>query len=356
MGRVFAVIMAGGKGERLWPLSTAARPKQFLPILGGKSFLFATVERVGPLLAAEDLFVVVPKIYEELVRKELSLPWENIILEPEGRNTAPALGLSGLVLSARDPQAVMIALPSDHLVTKVEEFRQVVWAAVEVARRGEHLVTLGIKPDRPATGYGYICCGQLFAEIQGVPVFQAERFLEKPNREQALAFLAEGRYLWNSGMFIWRIDAFLRALSLHMPDLYLGLGELRPYWGRPEWEEALARIYPKLPAISIDYGLMEKAENVLVIPADIGWSDVGDWAALASIFPHDEQGNAVFAHHVGVETKGCVIYAEDPNRLVATLGLENLVIVETKEALLMLPKDRAQEVRRILERLRLHSR
>jgi len=176
--------------------------------------------------------------------------------------------------------------------------------------------------------------------------------VEKPDRAKAEAFLAEGCYLWNSGIFVWRVDAFLHALSVHMPELYSGLLELREHLGKPSWAEALARVYPRLPAISIDYGLMEKAQNVLVIPADIGWSDVGDWSAVASLFPKDVSGNAVYAKHVGIDTENCVIYTEDPGRLVATLGLRDLVIVETKEALLILPRDRAQEVRKILERLR----
>ena len=200
-------------------------------------------------------------------------------------------------------------------------------------------MTLGIKPDRPATGYGYIRYAELFAETRGIPIYRVERFVEKPDRAKAEAFLAEGCYLWNSGIFVWRLDTFMRALSLHMPELYSGLLELREHLGKPSWERALAHLYPRLPAISIDYGLMEKAQNVLVIPADIGWSDVGDWSAI-------------WAKHLGIDTENCVIYAEEPGRLVATLGLRNLVIVETKEALLILPRDRAQEMRKILERLR----
>ena len=352
MAGVFAVVMAGGRGERLWPLSTPARPKQFLPLLSGKSFLLATVERVMPLVGKEGLFVVVPQEYKELVARELSLPWEQIIVEPAGRNTAPALGISGLVLSARDPKAVIIALPADHLVAKTEEFQRVLRVAVELAQKGEHLVTLGIKPDRPATGYGYIRYAELFAKVQGIPVYRAERFVEKPDRAKAEAFLAEGSYLWNSGIFVWRVDTFMHALSQHMPELYSGLLELREHLGKPSWAEALGCVYPRLPAISIDFGLMEKAQNVLVIPADIGWSDVGDWSAISSLLPRDESGNAVRAQHLGIDTENCVIYAEDPGRLVATLGLRDLVVVETKEALLILRRDRTQEVRKILERLR----
>ena len=239
-----------------------------------------------------------------------------------------------------------------HLVTRAKEFQRILRVVVELAEKGEYLVTLGIKPDRPATGYGYIRYAELFVETQGIPVYRVEQFVEKPDRAKAEAFLAKGCYLWNSGIFVWRLDTFMHALSLHMPELYSGLLELREHLGKPSWESALVQLYPRLPAISIDYGLMEKAQNVLVIPADIGWSDLGDWSAMSNLFPKDESGNAVLAKHLGIDTENCVIYAEEPGRLVATLGLRDLVIVETKEALLILPRDRAQEVRKILERLR----
>lgn len=350
MGRVFAVIMAGGKGERLWPLSTPAHPKQFLPLLEGKSLLRVTAERVLPLLDEGGLFVVVPQRYLNLVIEDLALPPEQIIVEPEGRNTAPALGLAAVVLQSRDPNGVMVALPADHLVAKAEEFRRLLRVAISVAQESEHLVTLGITPDRPATGYGYIRRGPRFTDIEGVTVYQAEKFVEKPDRTTAEAYLAEGRYFWNSGMFIWRIDVFLRALSQHMPSLYASLSQLQTFLGSPKWGEMLAQVYSGLPAISIDYGVMEKAQNALVIPADIGWSDLGDWPSLAALFSQDASGNAVHAEHIGIDTKDCIIYAEDPKRVVATLGLQGLVIVETKEALLVMPKERAQEVRVFLQR------
>lgn len=348
MSRTFAVVLAGGRGERLWPLSTSARPKQFLPLLSGRSLLRATAERVAPLVDPRDLFVVVPKRYHDLVAEELSLPPGQILLEPEGRNTALALATAALVLFEQDPEGVMIALPADHFVAEVERFRELIRAGTEAARRYAGLVTLGIAPDHPATGYGYIRRGELLGEIQGIPLYKAERFVEKPDRARAEAFLAEGRCFWNSGMFVWRLDVFLQALSTHMPELHAQLLGLRGLWGTRGWEDRLFQVYSSSPPVSVDHGVMEKARNVLVLPADIGWCDLGDWSSLAKLLPRDDAENAVHAKLVGIETEGCVVYAEDPDRLVATLGIRDLVIVETKEALLVVPKDRIQEIRRLL--------
>lgn len=350
MDEAHAVIMAGGRGERLWPLSTSARPKQFLPILNGKSFLQHTVERIKPLIPEERIFVVTPREFAHLVREELTVPEENIILEPVGKNTALCAALAAFFVAQRDPKPVMAVLPADHVIKNVDRFRFILAQALEIAGKWDYLITLGIVPDRPATGYGYIRLGLPFKESPDLTVFHVEKFKEKPDRKTAERFLAEGGYFWNSGMFVARADVWSDALSQHLPTLFAALRELRTHLGQPTWENALEEAYQNLPSISIDQGVMEKAENVLVIPADIGWSDVGDWAALGDLLPQDGDGNALHARHLGLETKGCVIYAEDPGRLVATLGVEDLVIVETKEGLLVLPKERAQEVRKLLEK------
>jgi len=349
---VRAVIMAGGRGERLWPLSTSDRPKQFLPLAGDRTLLQATVARIAPLVPAERTYVVVPQEFAHLVQEQLNIPGENIMIEPIGRNTAPCLGLAALVLRAKDPQAVMIALPADHVIRYPDRFLAILDAAVRVAADGEHLVTLGIIPDRPATGYGYIRRGDRLEQLGEVGVYRARGFTEKPDRKTAAQFLAAGEYLWNSGMFVWRVDTFLTAIAKHMPDLHAALCEIEPHLGRPDWAEVVAQVYESLPSVSIDYGVMEKAANVVVIPADIGWSDVGDWSALGAVLPADPQRNVSRAHHVGVDTEGCIVFAADPERLVATIGLKDVVIVETEQGLLVMRKDRAQEVRRILGLLR----
>ncbi|MBC7220196.1 NTP transferase domain-containing protein [Candidatus Bipolaricaulota bacterium] len=351
MPGVFAVIMAGGRGERLWPLSTRERPKQFLALAGAGTMLQETADRIRPLVPAERMCVVALKEIAHLVREQLDVPDENILVEPMGRNTAPCLGLAAVVLRAKDPQAVMIALPADHVIRDRDRFLTIMKAAVKVATGGDYLVTLGIVPDRPAAGYGYIRRGELFAKSGDLEIYRAERFIEKPDHKTAERFIEEGGYYWNSGMFVWRVDAILKAITEQMPHLSAGLCEINAHLGRASWAEVVERVYRNLPSISIDYGVMERASNVLVIPAEIGWSDLGDWSALGAVIPSDSQGNVVRARHVGVETEGSIVYADNPERLVATVGLKDLVIVDTDQGLLVMPKARAQEVRRILELL-----
>lgn len=348
---VMVVIMAGGRGERLWPLSTPERPKQFLALREGRSLLQESVDRIGPLIPPERTYVVVPREFSDLVQKQLDIPKENVLVEPMGRNTAPCLGLAAVALAAKHPQAMMVALPADHVIRDQERFLAILKAAVEVAKDGEYLVTLGIIPDRPATGYGYIRRGKLLTVVSGIPIYRAERFVEKPDRAKAERFLADGAYSWNSGMFVWRIDTVLKAIAAHMPKLHVELCEIEAHLGQPDWAETVARVYESLPRVSIDYGVMERASNVLVIPADMGWSDVGDWSALGAVLPADHQGNVIRARHVGVDTERCVVFAKDPERLVATVGLKDVVIVETEEGLLVMRKDQAQEVRSIIDLL-----
>lgn len=348
--------MAGGQGERLWPLSTPTRPKQFLPLLSGHSLLRATLERVAPLVAKHDLFVVAPRCYYDLIMEELTLPSTRVILEPEGRNTAPALALATVVLTKRDPQGVMIVLPADHFIGKVEQFQKLLKVGVKAARRYKCLVTLGVKPVHPATGYGYIRCGELVGSIEDIPLYKVEKFIEKPDRARAEALVAEGCWLWNTGIFVWRMDVFQQALARHVPDLYAGILELEAHLESPNWESVLSQVYSRLKAISIDYALMEKAENLLVVPADVDWSDLGDWVSFATLFPKDTAHNAVHARHLAMETSGCIIYAEDPQRLIATLGVQDLIVVETKAALLIVPKMRAQEIKQLLEKFYFQQR
>ncbi|MFQ6116738.1 MAG: mannose-1-phosphate guanylyltransferase [Candidatus Bipolaricaulia bacterium] len=353
----FAVIMAGGRGERLWPLSTQERPKQFLRLLGERTMLQETVERVAPLVSLEHTYVVVGREHVELVSEQLpSLPAENIIVEPLGRGTASCVGLAAVRLAQIDPEGVMLVLPADHVVKDGERFLKLLEDAATIAAGGTYLVTLGVSPDRPATGYGYIQAStpwQRSGLAVKSPVLEVERFTEKPDRRTAERFLAEGDYLWNSGIFIWRVDTILREIEAHMPKLHAALLTIGERIGAPDYEALLERVYREQDVVSIDYGVMEKSDRVLVLPTgEIGWSDVGDWAALGELLEHDGQGNAIQAHHIGIDTENCVIIsprAEAEGRLVATLGLAGLVIVDTDDVLLVMDKDRAQEVKRLIE-------
>jgi len=353
----FAVIMAGGMGERLWPLSRKETPKQFLRLLGERTLLQQTVERIAPLVDSENTYIVVGRQHVGSVREQLpDLPIGNIIVEPMGRGTAPCIGLAATRLSRVDPGGVMIVLPADHAIADEERFLQLLKDAASVASAGTHLVTLGITPNHPATGYGYIQALDRFVtsdQSTSSEVLEVKRFTEKPDLETAKQFLQEGGYYWNSGMFVWRVDAILHEMKEHMPKLHAALMEIEKHAQAPDYEETLERIYAEQGANSIDYGVLEKSEHVLVIPTgDIGWSDVGDWSALSEVLETDAVGNLIRASHIGVDTSNCTIlskHASEKRRLVATLGVSDLVIIDTDDALLVMDKSRAQEVKKILK-------
>lgn len=343
----YALIMAGGIGTRLWPLSRHDRPKQALRLVGDRTMFEHAVDRIAPLFQPEEIFVVTGAEHVVLLQAQASeLPPENFIVEPEGRGTAPCIGLGAIHLRRQDPQAVMAVLTADHFIADVERFRRVLLAAQKVAQDG-HLVTLGIKPSCPSTGYGYIKQGAGLGTVEGFPVFRVERFTEKPGPETALRMVESGEYSWNSGMFIWRVDRIMQEFERQMPDLYVQLLEIEATLGTPGYQAALRRVWPQVARQTIDYGVMEGAEDVVVIPADIGWSDVGCWTSLLELLPADADRNVVVGPHVGIETRDTLVFGG--RRLVATVGVEGLVIVDTDDALLVCAKDQEQDVREIVQ-------
>jgi mannose-1-phosphate guanylyltransferase len=339
--------MAGGRGERLWPLSTPTRPKQFLKLSGKRTMLQETIARVNSLIPEERVYVVTPGKFAALVHEQLDIPPSNVIVEPIGRNTAPCIGLAAIILETSDPQGVMVVLPADHVIKQPERFMEILSTAVDIAGSEDYLITLGVVPDHPSTGYGYIQRGAPFPKSRNIKAYEAKRFTEKPDEATARRFLREGGYYWNSGMFIWRVDMILAEIERHMPNLYARLQEIKQHLDKPDRNAVIERVYQEQEPISIDYGLMERSENVVVIPADIGWSDVGDWSALAAILEKDENENIVHAKHVGIDTQDSVIYSTG-DKLIATIGLANIVIVETEETLLVMDKARSQDVRKIV--------
>jgi mannose-1-phosphate guanylyltransferase len=348
---MYGVILAGGTGERFWPLSRRENPKQFLPLFGQRTMLQLTMDKLKGLLAAENVFVVTDKVYRDLVAAQLpELPSGNIICEPCGRDTAAAVGLAAEHIAHRDPRGVMVVLPADHYVADVEEFRRVLKAGIEVAREGEWVLTIGIRPSRPETGYGYIQQGEHQEERQGTAVFKAVAFHEKPDLDRALKYLDSGNYLWNSGMFIWRVDLIRRLIASFLPQLDAGLAQIAASIDNEEEEQVTAAVYQDLPRISIDYGIMEKCDEVLVIPATFGWDDVGSWTALGRYGEVDQQGNVLKARGVFLDTHDCLVYA--PDRVVATLGVKDLLIVDDGDSLLICQKDRDQEIKKVVEALR----
>jgi len=347
---LYALIMAGGSGTRLWPASREARPKQLLGLLSERTMLQEACQRVAPLVPDDQIFVVTSEAYTDVVRQQIpQVPAANVIGELEGHGTAPCIGLSALYLKRLDPEAVMAVLTADHYIEKADELRGALGAAAQVAEEGR-LVTLGIEPNRPATGYGYIERGERLARISGLDVYRVEKFTEKPDLSTAQAFMESGRYYWNSGMFIWKVSAILREFEKLMPRLYAQLMEIDAALGTAEERAVLELVWPQVKKETIDYGIMERAEDVAVIPVDIGWSDVGDWTALSDLLPADAEGNVVVGQHVGLDTRGCLIHGSC--HLVTTIGLEDMIIVDTEDALLVCPRERAQEVRDLVRKLK----
>ena len=349
MDRDYAVIMAGGGGTRLWPLSRKDRPKQSLKLLGDRTMFQLSVERLAPLFSPERILVVTSAAYALDLRRQCpSLPEANFVLEPAPKGTAPAIALSALAVRRRDPEGRMACLTADHYIGDEARFRDVLAAAAHVAGQG-FLVTLGIKPTYPSTGYGYIQRGAALQTIGGWEVFRAARFKEKPKLPEAEAFVADGLHSWNSGMFIWRVDRILAEFARQMPGFYRRLLEIEAA------PEALARVWENAPTTTIDYGIMEGADEVAVIPAEgLHWSDIGSWDSLLEVLAPDEAGNVVVSgEHLGLGTRGSLIHSSHgARRLVATLGVSNLVIVDTEDVLLVCPRERSQEVRAVVEALK----
>lgn len=354
---LYAVIMAGGQGTRLWPLSREATPKQFTDIVGrGQTMLQATVDRLVPMLPLDHVLVVSGEDYAELVHEQLTdLPTENLVLEPSPRNTAPAIGLAMTHLALREPEATVAVLPADHMMADNEGFRQALQRAAEVAAEG-NLVTLGIAPDRPHTGYGYIQRGPVLADDPERPAYEVRRFLEKPDRETAEQFLQEGGYYWNGGIFVFKIETMQREIERQLPALDRGLRKIGEALGSEEETERVAEAWSNVPQVSIDYGVMEQARQVAVVPMDVGWNDLGDWAALRQVMPANREGHVVInGEHLGMDSSRATVYGRQ-DRLIVTLGIDDIIVVDSGNALLVCPRKRAQDVKAVVEELERRER
>jgi mannose-1-phosphate guanylyltransferase len=345
-----AVLLAGGSGTRFWPLSRAHRPKQFLELVTGRTLFADTYARIAPLCGEGRTWVVCGKDHAEAVRASLpGLPPAHLLVEPAARSTAPAIGLAAVRALSEDPDAVLLVLPSDHHIAHPDRFQKALQTAARVAQQGD-LVTLGIRPTRAETGYGYLRRG---AEREP-GVFAVEAFVEKPDAATARTYLADRRYSWNAGIFVFRADALLEALRRHLPAVHAGLQQIGSDPSRA------AEVFPRLPSISIDYGVMEPESSstrriALVAADDLGWSDVGSFAALPEVRELDERGNALSGDALAIDCADCVVLAEG-GRLVAALGLSGLCVVDSGDALLVVPRDRAQEVRAVVDALKARGR
>lgn len=341
---LYAIIMAGGSGERFWPLSTPDRPKQFLRFGGEKSLLQETVDRITPLIPIDRQFVVAGMQHVDRIREELpDLPVENLVREPVGRNTAACIGLTSLFVARRDPDAVTLVLPADHHIVGVQDFLSSIEKAVRIAQGENVTVVIGVTPTRPETGYGYVRSGM---ELE-TDVYAVLRFHEKPEETTARSYLSAGDYFWNTGIFVWRNRTIEQLIKTFLPRHWSTLEEIRSMLGTPGYADVLAKVYPTLEKMSIDYGVVEKAENIKMVRGRFGWDDLGSWTALDRILLRDQEDNVVIGRHVGLNTSNCIIYGRE-GKIVATIGLRDLIIAETEHGLLVCPKSRSQEIRQLL--------
>ena len=348
MNHFHAVILAGGSGTRLWPLSTPTFPKQFLPLPSGKSMIQETLARVESLVTPQQTWVVTGRTMAPLVETHLPtvLP-QHILREPVGRNSAPAIAWVAATIARQDPQAIMASFHADAVITKPDALLQVLHLAYKLAEQGS-LVTLGITPDTPETGYGYIRFAEEVDEGYGYRAFNAERFVEKPDLATAQSYLRDGHYVWNSGMFVWNVQTILAELRAHLPELMRKIDIIVDAQGKLHAQETLDELWPSLQSISIDNGVMEKTHNLVVIPADLGWNDVGNWEQYGSLFPIDPQGTHGVGHHIGLGSQNMIIY-NNTERLVYTIGIEDVIVVEMDNMTVVCHKDHVQRVKELAE-------
>lgn len=350
--RLVAVVMAGGKGERFWPKSRADLPKPFLKLVGPEASLIqTTVRRISNLVALENIFIVTGKEYAEIACSHLpEIKRENIITEPAGRNTAACIGLAAVYIEQRVRDSIMLVIPSDHLILDEESFLNVLGAAADLAAQGDHLITIGIQPTYPETGYGYLKLGPHVDTLAGYPAYSVTEFKEKPDFAKASEYVVSGDYLWNSGIFIWQTKTIRNCIKQNLRELHSGLEKIQQALFSEEAAEIAAEEYAKFKNISIDHGIMEVAESAFVFPAKFGWSDVGTWVSLEQVYQPDNDGNIVFGNVVEIDSRGCIIDAE--TKLVALMGVENLIIVETEDVVMVCAKDKVQKIKDLVLKLK----
>lgn len=356
LDHTYAVILAGGGGTRLWPKSRKKTPKQFLKLVGTETMMQIAANRISAFVPWDRIIVVTNALYKEEVIEQLpNVPTQNIIAEPAKRDTALAMLTGALFAKSLDPDAVVINMASDHIVTNKAEFVRVMKAAAMVAYRKKNLVTVGISPNRPATGFGYIKIGEDLEKLaKGLSLFKVDSFTEKPNESTARGFIATGKYFWNANMYVWAAETLSEAFREYMPDMYEQTKHLDKL-DSTAFHQALPDVYEKAEAISVDYAISEKANNLVLIPGDFGWDDVGDWKVVYDLETKDISGNVIISDHkenhtLAISSHNNLIHAD--GRLVALVGVDNMVVIDTEEILMIIPKDRSQDVKKIVERLK----
>lgn len=352
--KITAVIMAGGKGERFWPKSRSDCPKQFLSLTSDNlTMIQKTTGRLEKIISAEDIFIVTNESYIPLVKQQLPhIPVQNILAEPISRNTAPCIALACAVISKKYDDAIMLVLPSDHLIKYEEMYIDTINQAIKKAKEDKNLVTIGITPSYPETGYGYIKFSRL--PDDSASIYKVEQFVEKPDLETAKEYLASQHYLWNSGMFVWKISSIMENFKKFLPEIYEGAVKIKDAFGTSEYESILNEEFMKFPSQSIDFGIMEKADNIYTVSGSFGWDDVGSWLAVERINKTNEYGNVVKGDVITIDTSNCTIIGG--NKLIACVGLKDIIVVDTDDATLICKKDCTQDVKKVIENLKICNR
>lgn len=347
----YALIMCGGSGSRFWPKSRRAYPKQFLKAVGDKTMIQNTYERIKSFLPSENIFIVTNKSYVEIIRKQLpDINPDNLIIEPLQKETATCIGHSAVKLMKNDPEAVMIVLPSDHYIEDAKQFINTLQQGLLIAENSKALVTIGVKPERPETAYGYIQLGKKLEGDWLIDTYKIRRFTEKPNKEKAREFIEKGTYLWNSGMFIWKASVLLKQYKKYLPDIYESLKKIKEAIGTEEEDRVLGEEYEKIEGISIDYGIMEKSKDVYVMECNFRWDDIGNWTAMQGYMDKDEWGNHIKGDFCHVDSRDCIVYGG--KRLIAAVGVNDLIIVDAEDVLLICGRERDQDIKELINKLK----
>lgn len=347
---MYCLLMAGGSGTRFWPKSREKTAKQYLNIYGKKSLIENTISRFEKIVPPENLYIVTKEAQKKEIKKYIGkVPENNIIFEPVGKNTAPCIGLGALLIQHKDPEGILIVSPADHLIQKEKKFSQTINTAVKVAEEHNCFVTIGISPDRPATGYGYIQSKKSIGPINTIDVYKVRTFAEKPDTETAEKFIESGDFFWNSGIFIFKIKTFFIALKKYLPELHEGLSELKKSLDKKNFEKKLHKIYPKLKSISIDYGIMEKTDNVCVVKGDFPWNDLGSWEQVYQISPKNKEGNVLHGNVITQDVNNSYISTD---KMLAVVGLKDVVVVQNDDATIICRKDKSEDIKNIVLQLK----
>jgi len=348
MSKNYCLIMAGGSGTRFWPRSRVANPKQYLSLFGEKSLIQESVQRFANFIPEECIYIVSAKGQKGILEEQTTnLIKENLIYEPVGKNTLPAIGLAALFIAEKDPEGILVVSPSDHLIQNDELFRQCIDSAALIADKNDGIVTIGITPKYPATGYGYVQTAEDVTIGQSIKSYAVNKFIEKPSLEVATGYLQQGGFFWNSGIFVFKVSVFLDAVQKYAPELFTDLMRIKEHIGKETYDTALDRIYNEVKSISIDYGILEKASNVFLVQGDFIWNDLGSWEEVYKYDSHkDENQNATSGEVVLIDTKNSYVHA--PNSLVAVVGLDDVIVVQEGDTILVCKRDRAEDIKAVV--------